>query len=149
MSDGENKASPSNLVGGWVLAALWWLGGGWCDASARRRAADASSLRLRWRPFGRSWGRVASLLKRRVASLLNQAPRTNDGARGWHPADWQLTPDEQWVIQKELSNLKMRLLSVDRYILAVNTNQTNAMVKMNMKRNLKRNYDDVSRSPLL
>tara|TARA_B100000795_G_scaffold43627_1_gene28602 strand:- start:103 stop:243 length:141 start_codon:yes stop_codon:yes gene_type:complete len=31
----------------------------------------------------------------------------------------------------------------------VNTNQTNAMVKMNMKRNLKRNYDDVSRSPLL
>ena len=38
---------------------------------------------------------------------------------------------------------------VDRYILAVNTNQTNAMVKMNMKRNLKRNYDDVSRSPLL
>ena len=60
-----------------------------------------------------------------------------------------MTPDEQWVIQKELSNLKMRLLSVDRYILAVNTNQTNAMVKMNMKRNLKRNYDDVSRSPLL
>ena len=31
----------------------------------------------------------------------------------------------------------------------MNTNQTNAMVKMNMKRNLKRNYDDVSRSPLL
>tara|TARA_B100000795_G_scaffold43627_1_gene28603 strand:- start:240 stop:362 length:123 start_codon:yes stop_codon:yes gene_type:complete len=26
----------------------------------------------------------------------------------------QLTPDEQWVIQKELSNLKMRLLSVEK-----------------------------------
>ena len=75
-----------------------------------------------------------------------QAPRTMGPVAGI-----QLTPDEQWDIQQEISNLNMRLLSVEKSteILAVNTNRTNAMVKMNMERNLKRNYDDVSRSPLL
>ena len=58
----------------------------------------------------------------------------------------QLTPDEQRDIQQEISNLNMRLLSVEKSteILAVNTNRTNAIVK-----DLKRNYYDVSRSPLL
>ena len=75
-----------------------------------------------------------------------QAPRTMGPVAGI-----QLTPDEQWDIQQEISNLNMRLLSVEKSteILAVNTNRTNAMVKLNMERNLKRNYDDVSRSPLL
>lgn len=58
----------------------------------------------------------------------------------------QLTPDEQRDIQQEISNLNMRLLSVEKLteILAVNTNRTNAIVK-----DLKPNYYDVSRSPLL
>lgn len=70
-----------------------------------------------------------------------QAPRTMGPVAGI-----QLTPDEQRDIQQEISNLNMRLLSVEKSteILAVNTNRTNAIVK-----DLKRNYYDVSRSPLL
>ena len=70
-----------------------------------------------------------------------QAPRTMGPVAGI-----QLTPDEQRDIQQEISNLNMRLLSVEKLteILAVNTNRTNAIVK-----DLKRNYYDVSRSPLL
>ena len=70
-----------------------------------------------------------------------QAPRTMGPVAGI-----QLTPDEQRDIQQEISNLNMRLLSVEKLteILAVNTNRTNAIVK-----DLKPNYYDVSRSPLL
>ena len=62
----------------------------------------------------------------------------------------QLNPDEQMDIRKELSDLKTRLLSVEQSIetLAVNTNRTKAMAKMNLKPNQLVNYDDVSRSPL-
>merc|ERR1711935_1072183 len=60
-----------------------------------------------------------------------QAPRTMGPVAGI-----QLTPDEQRDIQQEISNLNMRLLSVEKSteILAVNTKRTNY---------------DVSRSPLL
>ena len=109
MSDGENKASPSNLVGGWVLAALWWLGGGWCDASARRRAADASSAcgGVRLGVHGAALRHCSSAALRHCS--IKRPARTMGPVAGI-----QLTPDEQWVIQKELSNLKMRLLSVEK-----------------------------------
>ena len=102
------------MGGGKLVAGCWLRCGGWVVAGATRQQDDAPLMLPPSACGGVRLGVHGAALRHCSSAALRHCSIKRPARTMGPVAGIQLTPDEQWVIQKELSNLKMRLLSVEK-----------------------------------